>query len=76
MRKYANRGRGWVLHKCKRSHIIFLIEYLVHKLLTTVTRFFVSFIKIPVLLKISVLKNYISFVPTIISLLRLLQKIN
>ena len=40
-----------------RSHKKFLIEHLVHELLTIVTRLFVSFIKIPVLLQISVLKN-------------------
>ena len=40
---------------------IFSIEYLVHKLLTIVTRFFVSFIKIPVLLKASVLKKLYPF---------------
>ena len=38
----------------------FLIQYLFHKLLIIVNRFFVSFIKIPVLLKISVLKKTIS----------------
>ena len=39
---------------------IFLIEYLVHKLLAIVTRLFVSFIKIPVLLyKISVPKKLV-----------------
>ena len=46
-----------VSHQCERSQINFLIEQLVHKLLATVTRFFVSFIKIPVLLQISVLKK-------------------
>ena len=56
MRTYAGRA---VSHQCERSHIIFLIEQLVHKLLTIVTR-------LPVLLKISILKkNYISFVPKI-----------
>ena len=56
MRTYANRGRG-VSHQCERSHIFFLIEYLVHKRVTIVTRFFVSFIKIPVLLKRTILKK-------------------
>ena len=40
-----------------------------HKLLTIVTKF-------PVLLKLSVLKNYISFVPKITNQLRLLQTMN
>ena len=40
-----------------RNVHIFLVEYLVHKLLTIVTRFFANFIKIPVLLKTSVLKK-------------------
>ena len=48
---------------------IFLIKHLVHKLLTIVTRF-------PVLLKISVLKNDISFAPKITNQLRLLRTIN
>ena len=41
----------------ERSHINVFIEYLVHKVIITVTRFFVSFIKIPVLLTISILKK-------------------
>ena len=44
-------GGGGVSQQCERSHINFLIEYLVHKLLTIVTRIFASFIKMPVLLK-------------------------
>ena len=36
---------------------IILVKYLVHKLLGIVNRFFVSFIKVPVLLQISVLKK-------------------
>ena len=56
MGTYVNKGRR-VSHQCERSHIFFLTEYLIHKLLTIVTRFFVRLIKIPVLLKISVLKK-------------------
>ena len=42
---------------CERSHIfLFLIKYLVHILLAVTARFLVSFIKTPVLHKISVLK--------------------
>lgn len=37
---------------------IILIKYLVHNLLGIVTKFFVRFIKAPVLLKISVLKTF------------------
>ena len=56
MRTYVDKGRG---HQISTNVYIqiFLIEYLVHNLLIIVTRFFVSFIKIPVLLKISVLKK-------------------
>ena len=36
---------------------IILIKYLVHKLLGIVTRFLVSFIKVPVLLQISAVKK-------------------
>ena len=56
MGTYVNKGTR-VSHQCECSHIIFLTEYLIHKPLTIVTRFFVSFIKIPVLLKISALKK-------------------
>ena len=42
------------------SRIIFFKQVIVHKLLAIITRFFVGFVKIPALLKISVLKNYIS----------------
>ena len=42
-------------------HINFLTKYLVLKLLAIITRFFVGFIKIPALVKISVLRKYISF---------------
>ena len=58
MQTYANR-RVFVT-SMRTFAYIFLIEYLVHKLLTIVTRFFSSFIKIPVLLKISVLKKPIT----------------
>ena len=43
----VGRCQGWY----------FFIKRLVHKLITIVTRIFVSFIKTPVLLKISVLKK-------------------
>ena len=46
-------------------------KYLVHKLLGIVTRFFVSFIKVPVLPKISICP----FVPNIANQLTLLQTI-
>ena len=68
METYTNRGSG-VSHQRERLYINFFIEHLVHKLLTIVTRF-------PVLLKISVLKNYIMFVPKITNQLRLLRTIN
>ena len=42
------------------SRIIFFKQVIVHKLLAIITRFFIGFVKIPALLKISVLKNYIS----------------
>ena len=68
METYTNRGSG-VSHQRERLYINFFIEHLVHKLLTIVTRF-------PVLLKISVLKNYIMFIPKITNKLRLLRTIN
>ena len=42
--------------QCKSSLIFYKIKHLTHKLLSKITRFFVSFIIIPVVLKISVLK--------------------
>ena len=48
MRTYPNRGKDGSF-QCKRSHIHFLIEHLVHKLLKEYTRLLVSFIKISVL---------------------------
>ena len=36
---------------------LFSIKYLVHKLLATVARFFFSFVKIPVLLNLSVVRK-------------------
>ena len=59
MRTYEPGRRGPSC-QCKRSP---LIEHLVHKLLAIINRFFFSFIKIPVLLKMSVLKNYVLLVP-------------
>ena len=38
-----------------------ILKYLVHKLLATITRFFVHFVKVPALLKISIVEKYISF---------------
>ena len=52
--------------------LFILIKYLVHKLPKIVTRFFVSFIQVFVLFKISVLKNIFPFVLNITNLLRLL----
>ena len=73
MQTYENgRKRRCLINQ----HVIFLIEYLVLKLLTIVSRFFVSLFKAPVLLKIFVLKNYISFVSKIKNQLLLLQTIN
>ena len=40
-------------------HIVFLRKYLVRKVLAIIIRFFIGFFKIPTLLKISVLRNYI-----------------
>ena len=50
------------LNQCEGLYIVFFIKYLLHNLLTIVTEFFVKIIKISVLLKLSILKNYISFV--------------
>ena len=50
MQTHENRERGGSL-QCDRSHINVLIEHLVVKLLRKITRFLVSFIKIPVLLE-------------------------
>ena len=68
MRTCANRrrvggGGGGVVTSMRMrmlAYKFFLIEPLVHKLLTTVTIFFLSFIKIPALLKVSVLRFNIS----------------
>ena len=55
---YANGEEGGV-SQCESSHIMFfIIEHLVHKLHRVITRFFVSFVKILVLLKLSVAKTY------------------
>ena len=54
----ANKGEGG-LQSMRTFAYNFLIEDLVHKLLSITTRFFVSFLKIPVLVKISVLKNHV-----------------
>ena len=73
MQTYENgRKRRCLINQ----HVIFLIEYLVLKLLTIVSRFFVSLFKAPVLLKIFVLKNYFSFVSKIKNQLLLLQTIH
>ena len=71
--KFALRGEG-VPSKCEHmqtggreimslrifaSHINFF-KYFFHKLLAIITRFFVGFVNISALLKISVLRNYIS----------------
>ena len=53
----------------------FLIEHLVHELPTIVKRCFVSFNKVAVLFKISVLENYILFVSKITNQVRLLRTI-
>ena len=59
------RGSG-VLANANHCILFISIKYLVHKLLGVVTRFFVSLIKVPTLLKISVLKkNIFPFVPNI-----------
>ena len=51
-------GGGHVnVHISEHQHISFFNKHLVHELFGIITRFFVSFIKIPVLLKIPVLKN-------------------
>ena len=50
----------WVgLCHCKRSHMVSLNLAIVHKLLTIITRFFVTFI-IPVSLKMYVLRLFLS----------------
>ena len=49
IQKYAKRGKR-VVWKPTFTHIFFKIQYLVHKLLALIARFFVSFIQIPVLL--------------------------
>ena len=71
MRTYANKDRGGNINANVRISI-FLTEHLVHKILTIVTRLFVSFIKIPVLLT----KSPVSFVSKITNQLRLLRTIN
>ena len=50
-------------------HMNFLSKYLVIKLLAIITRFFVGFIKMPALLKISVLRNYILFFVAVVVVL-------
>ena len=55
-------GNLWILAGCIKASVhiyiyIYLTEHLVHKLLIIMTRFFVSCNKIPVVLKISVLKK-------------------
>ena len=57
MRTYANREKVIMSLWMLASHVIFLSKYLVHKLLAIITRFFVVFVKISVLLKIFVLRN-------------------
>ena len=76
MQTYAKRDRGGVTSMRTLAYIYFLIKYLIHKLLTIVTRFCVSFIKIPVLLKICFKKLYLALVLKIIYQLGLLQTIN
>ena len=49
--KRMKTGREGAHLQCDRSHINVLIEHLVVKLLRKITRFLVSFIKIPVLLE-------------------------
>ena len=59
MQTYANRGKGDYV----TANICFpynFFKYFFHKLLAIITRFFVGFDKISALLKISVLRNYIS----------------
>ena len=54
--KDKERGSGGLVNE-NHCILFILIQYLVHKLLGVVTRFFVSLIKVPTLLKISVLKK-------------------
>ena len=61
---YAKRleeGGGGDSCQCARLSIAFF-EHIVHKLLTVITRFFVSLIKTLFLLEIAVLTKYILFV--------------
>ena len=51
--KRGGVGVAWGVTLMQLFHIRFLMEYLVRKLLTKVTRFFVNFIKIPDLNKIN-----------------------
>ena len=52
--------RGWGSCQCKPKYLV-PIKYPVHKLLGIVTRFLVSFIKVPVLFKIFILKKLFPF---------------
>ena len=71
--KFALRGEG-VPSKCEHmqtagdyfaANVCFPYDFfkvvIVHKLLAIIIRFFVGFVKIPASLKISALRNYISF---------------
>ena len=63
MRTYGNRGKGdYVTAIICFPYKFFLSKYLLHKLRAIFTRFFVGFVRISALLKISVLRNHISFV--------------
>ena len=56
MRTYTNKGKGDYV----TANIYFPYKFakcLAHKLLAVITRFFVGFVKISALLKISVLRN-------------------
>ena len=61
--------------QCECSPIIYLFEHLISKLLPVITRFFICFINIHVLLKIYFEDIYISFVSKIANQLRLLGTI-
>ena len=67
--KRMQTGGGRLCHwECSHMNF-FLIKYLFYKLLATITRFFVGFVKMLALFKISVIRNSISF-------FRLVQKID
>ena len=60
--EHVQTGRKGIMSlRMLASHIVFLGKYLVHKLRAIITRFFVGFVKISALLKLFVLRNYISF---------------